>query len=145
MGPCTNEDITQLEQVQRRAARYVTNRYHNTSSVSNMIGHLNWRSLADQRTYARLVMLYKITHALVAIPKADILIPPVRFLRNMHSLSKYHPHAYNSDNNHSFRERYEIGTVSPWTLWRVFCLFVCLFVWWCLTPLSTTFQLYRGG
>jgi hypothetical protein len=25
------------------------------------------------------------------------------------------------------------------------CLFVCLFVWWCLTPLSTLFQLYRGG
>jgi hypothetical protein len=25
------------------------------------------------------------------------------------------------------------------------CLFVCLFAWWCLTPLSTTFQLYRSG
>ena len=25
------------------------------------------------------------------------------------------------------------------------CLFVCLFVWCCLTPLSTIFQLYRGG
>ena len=26
-----------------------------------------------------------------------------------------------------------------------FVLFVCLFVWWCLTPLSTIFQLCRGG
>ena len=24
------------------------------------------------------------------------------------------------------------------------CLFVCLFVWWCLTPLSTIFPLYRA-
>ena len=24
-------------------------------------------------------------------------------------------------------------------------MFVCLFVWWCLMPFSTIFQLYRGG
>ena len=24
-------------------------------------------------------------------------------------------------------------------------MFVCLFVWWCLTPLSTIFQLFRGA
>jgi hypothetical protein len=52
-----------------------------------MIEHLNWQTLADRRTDARLVMLYKITHELVAIPKTDILIPPVRFSWNMHSLS----------------------------------------------------------
>ena len=79
-----------------------------------MIEHLNWRTLADRRTNARLVMLYKITHELVAIPKTDILIPPVRFPGTC-TLShiKYHPHACNSDSNHSFREQYEIGTVSP--------------------------------
>ena len=27
---------------------------------------------------------------------------------------------------------------------KMVCLFVCLSVWWCLTPLSTIFQLYRG-
>jgi hypothetical protein len=53
----TKENITQLEQIQHRAARYVTNRYHNTSSISNMIEHLNWRRLADRRSDACLVML----------------------------------------------------------------------------------------
>ena len=55
------KSIIDLEQVQRRAARYVTNRYHNTSSASNMLEHLNWRSLADQKTDARIVMMYKIS------------------------------------------------------------------------------------
>jgi hypothetical protein len=34
-----------LEMVQRREARYVTNRHHNTSYVSSMIEDLNWKSL----------------------------------------------------------------------------------------------------
>ena len=90
--PYTNENIAKLEQVQRRAAMYVTNRYHNISSVSSMIKHLNWRTLADRRSDARLVLLYKISHTLVAIPKTYILIPPFRFSRNMHSLSyQIHP------------------------------------------------------
>ena len=55
--PYTKENITQLEQVQHRDARYVTNCYNNTSSVSNMIEHLNWRILAYRRSDARLVML----------------------------------------------------------------------------------------
>jgi hypothetical protein len=59
--PYTKENIIQLEQVQRRAARYATNHYHNTSSVSNMLEHLNWRSLADRRSDVRLVMLYEIS------------------------------------------------------------------------------------
>ena len=39
-APHTEKLKSKLEQVQRRAARYVTNRYHNTSSVSAMLNHL---------------------------------------------------------------------------------------------------------
>jgi hypothetical protein len=58
-----------------------------TASISNMIGHLNWQSLADRRSDACLVLLYMISHELVAILKTDILVPSFRFFRNMHSLS----------------------------------------------------------
>ena len=41
--------IHQLEMVQRRAARYVTNRFHNTSSVNSMLTDLNWPTLQQRR------------------------------------------------------------------------------------------------
>jgi hypothetical protein len=37
------------EQVQRRTARYVTNRYHNTSSVLAMLNHLQLPTLEHRR------------------------------------------------------------------------------------------------
>ena len=39
--------VYQLEMVQMRAARWVTGRYHNTSSVSDMVRDLDWRSLEE--------------------------------------------------------------------------------------------------
>ena len=56
-----------VKHTQRRAARYATNKYHNTSSVSNMLEHLNWPPLEDKRNLSRLAMFYKITRNLVAI------------------------------------------------------------------------------
>ncbi|KAK3085493.1 hypothetical protein FSP39_004174 [Pinctada imbricata] len=66
-SPHTKTNIKRLEDVQRRAARYVTNRYHNKSSVSSMIDHLNWQSLETRRNISRVTMFYKLTHNLVAI------------------------------------------------------------------------------
>jgi len=60
--------IYQLESVQRRAARWVLCRYHNTSSVTDMMRDLAWKSLEQRRTHSRLCMMYKIHHSLVAIP-----------------------------------------------------------------------------
>jgi hypothetical protein len=64
------------EMVQRGAARYVKNRYHNTSSVSEIIWQLQWTSLEERRKTARLILLYKISNGLVKIDAADRLITP---------------------------------------------------------------------
>ena len=49
--------IHRKEMVQRRAARYVSNRYRNISSVGEMLD-LEWENLERRRQLARLAMLY---------------------------------------------------------------------------------------
>ena len=68
-------EISKLESVQRRAARYVTNRFHNTSSVTNMLHELKWDSLQQRRCKSRLTMLYKMSNDLIDISHSDYLIP----------------------------------------------------------------------
>ena len=41
------------------AARYVLNRYHNTSSVTSMLDILGWETLEQRRKTARLVAFFK--------------------------------------------------------------------------------------
>ena len=64
-SPHRAENINKLEMVQRRGARYTCNRFHNTSSVSEMIGYLGWESLAASRNNMMLQMLYRIVPYLV--------------------------------------------------------------------------------
>ena len=55
----------QIEMVQRRAARFVTSRYRNTSSVTDMLDYLGWESHETRRSKLRLIVFYKIVHGLV--------------------------------------------------------------------------------
>ena len=59
-SPHTEQSKHKLEMVQRRAARYCANRYHNTSSVTEMLGDLQWETLESRRTKIQLTMLFKI-------------------------------------------------------------------------------------
>ena len=61
-NPYTTEYIKKVEMVQRRAARYVTNWYHNTSSVTSMLDHLEWESLEARRAKNKPTMFFKIIH-----------------------------------------------------------------------------------
>ena len=64
--------------VQRRAASWVKGDWRQTSSVTGMFQELGWRTLALRRSDARLVMLYKIVHGMVAVPGQFYLPQPGR-------------------------------------------------------------------
>ena len=63
--------IDKLEMVQRRAARFVCNDYHRTTSVTELLRSLKWPSLQQRRKDSRLTLFYKARHdeAAVDIPE----------------------------------------------------------------------------
>ena len=62
--PHFDTDIKKLEQVQNRAARFTVRDYSRESSITAILGNLNWESLRDRRTKSRLTSVYKETHGL---------------------------------------------------------------------------------
>ena len=101
-SPYTQEHIQKIEMVQLRAARYVTNRYHITSSVTSMLDHLEWETLESRRTKNQLVMFFKFIHGLIDIPAERYLTPASTRTRSHHSLkyrqiptsSDYHKYSF---------------------------------------------------
>jgi len=73
--PHTATNINQLEAVQRRAARFVKGDYSTTSSTTAMTADLGWPTLQHRRSNAKLMMVYTITHNLIAIPAAQYIHP----------------------------------------------------------------------
>ena len=85
--PWNSKHIQQLEKVQRRAARLSTRNYHDRhpGSVIQMIEDLHWEPLQTRRLKIRLVLLYKIQYALVAIPAELHLTTSDRRTRGSHT------------------------------------------------------------
>lgn len=73
--PTSQANILALEQVQRRAARFVTNDYTSRTRgcVTKMQEDLGWDTLQNRRRDSRLAMLYKIDHQLVDVKKEQFL------------------------------------------------------------------------
>lgn len=72
--PYTKTNIDKLEMVQRRAARFALNRYHNTSSASDVLQQLVWASLQERRMVLRLCMFYKIQKGVVYLGTQEPLL-----------------------------------------------------------------------
>ena len=108
--PYSDRNIHQLEMVQRRAARYVTNRYHNTSSVSEMLHQLDWEPLAVRRENIRLAMMYNIHNDLVVFNSQQYITPVPRATRHVHQHGYRVPHSRTDYHMNSFFPR----TVRAW-------------------------------
>ena len=88
--PHHQNSVYQLEMVQRRAARFTLRRYHQTSSVSNMLTQLGWETLAERRAKFRLINLYKGVHNMIAIDCSHYLTPIQAQTRQSHSMTFRH-------------------------------------------------------
>ena len=100
--PYTQDNINKIEMIQRRAARYVKNNYDRTASVTSMLEDLNWRSLADRRTDARLSLFYKIVNGLVKVSPEKSLTQLSRPSRLHHNLTYQIPHSSSDYHLNSF-------------------------------------------
>ncbi|KAJ8020894.1 hypothetical protein HOLleu_40607 [Holothuria leucospilota] len=79
--PYIKSDKTTLENVQRRAARFVLNNYNYRDSVTNMLTDLKWEPLEERRTRLRLIAIYKEVHNFT---------PPIIQLQSNHSRTTRH-------------------------------------------------------
>ena len=76
--PITEDNISKLEAVQRRAARFVCNSYRQTASVSSILSELSWPLLEQRRAEARLGLFYRIVHKSVDIDAAKLMTRSTR-------------------------------------------------------------------
>ena len=84
-NPYTIQAKKRIEMVQRRAARYATNRYQNTSSVIDMLEDLDWDTHETGRSKSQVTMMFKIINGLVDISAADFVFPASTRTRSHHS------------------------------------------------------------
>ncbi len=114
--PYTKANIKKLEMVQRRAARYILNRFRNISSVGEMLTHLNWTSLVTHRHHAKLTMMYKMINGLAAVYYQQYIIPVERKSRHMASHCFQTLHSHTNYHCNLFFPR--TGTIYPRSLPR---------------------------
>ena len=96
--PHTQSSIYNLERIQRKAARFVSNNYQRYSSVTAMMRQLNWPTLEQRRYEAKAIMMYKILNDLVQVNHSDLVynssVTRGHSLRLLHILTRVDVYSY---------------------------------------------------
>ena len=107
--PYTKSQISNLEKIQRRAARFVLNDHKKCSSVTNMLKSLKWPSLEQRRKATRLTNLYKVKKEKVKIQCKELEPAPTR-ARRAHDQQLRRLQSKKEIRQHSFFPR----TIKEW-------------------------------
>ena len=86
-NPDTDRDVRKIEQVQKNAARFVTNVYDPYKSTSALVNSLGWPTLENRRLQSQLIMFYKMRNNLVNISFPSCVQANPRQTRN--NIAKY--------------------------------------------------------
>jgi hypothetical protein len=109
--PHIKKEVSILESIQKRSARFVFRDYRKCSSVTDMMKKLEWPSLAERRRKARLIFMFKIVKGLVAVTPSDIdLILATSATRKCNSMNFRIPSSRTNQHKYSFAQR----TIPEW-------------------------------
>ena len=103
-------DITTLEKIQRRAARWALSDYNYFSSVSTMLNHLKWQPLALRRKQFRLHLFYQTMYNLIGLSLPEYYLPTSRHTRQHHPLHLIIP----SSNTTAYMTSFFPNTLKDW-------------------------------
>ena len=107
--PTHKRTLTDIESVQRRAARFVCDDYRRTSSVIEMIKSLHWPLLQDRRAVKDLEMCYKIEKGLVNIPFPEELVK-----RHMNTRAHGRRYVQIGGSINAYHHSFFVRTVQKW-------------------------------
>ena len=110
--PYTQTNINKLEQINTKAARFITHNYTQTTGITTLIKQqINMEHLNTRRQAHRLTLMYKITNNHIDINKHEYLHDAnTRCTRNTHS-HKYQTQHTNTD---AFKHSYFPQTIRDW-------------------------------
>ena len=82
--PYQKELINKIENIQKKAARFTTNTYDKTTSITQLIKDLIWDTLQNRGTANRLTILHKARQGHLALPVENLLQPSLRQSQHSH-------------------------------------------------------------
>ena len=86
--PHNQDQIYQLEAIQRRAVRFIKNGYSKkTNCVTELLKDTHMRTLQERRKIDRFTILHKAREGLLALPVQTVLHPTRRITKRSHSNS----------------------------------------------------------